>query len=462
MQQIGVTASNALVSSPSFAGSATGSAGMGQEPPASSLLGPGQLQFEGPPELQFEPGQMVEGQVVGTGDAGVTLMFGDTQVTASTNGMFVPGQFVSLQVDGQVQGKWLMGVAGTHHEAPISEQDVTDSLMALDVQPTEGNVEVAKALLSMGLPLSEANIGELAQALAQLSREASPSDATAAAFLKASSLPLTGSNLGSLSSFLAMQPFIGLQLMNLETSLRRLLNGNDTRSSMSERLVELLEETPSKLGLLALAPRQQSAQALARQMADAAYQQGSGAMGPFVSDDSDLSAWLAAVRERLNSELPGHAASTMSLLSEMQQNLQAIRLLNNGAAAQGSQYLQLPLRPSNETAEARLIYHVETGGYGAAGEEIVIELLVPTTSMGTVSWRIAVCDRRVSLDVALETDAACEAVKSSLVLLTSRLEALGFEVDAPVWRRRASSEQPRLTPIRTTVFESLERIDIQA
>lgn len=452
------------------AGLSSGLVARGQsQPNVDSHARPGTLTLDSAGPFKFQSGDMLRGQVVGREGGNVLLRFGQTTLGAATELPLAQGQHVDLQVTGQQDGKWGLQLVSSQLFTSMSEQDVNVALMQMNLPATETNVEVAKAMLSMGLPLSGEDIKSLAQGLAQLPREATPKDVLAAVFLKAGSLPMTPGNVQLLAHFMTEHPFIGAQLVSLQGGFRRLLRDESSRASMSDSLIHLLEEAPGLLGELVLEPRNPSKHATSRRLHNMAFQAGIESMGPHVGDDLDMKAWLESLRDRLR-ELPGVPAGQLAeMLAELEQNLAATRLMNAAAVAeQGSYYLQIPLAPSQLTAEARILYHVDSQGRPVVDDDnVVIELRVPTETLGVVSWRIEVADGRAAFDVAVDTEAGRAAVAEHLHVLMARVEGLGYTVVAPICRaaeKTEEAEQAGLGTVRVPVqaFERLERVDIQA
>lgn len=412
---------------------------------------------------------MLRGQVVGRDGGNVLLRFGQTTLGATTELPLEQGQHVDLQVAGQQGGKWGLQLVSSQLFTAMSEQDVNVALMQMNLPATETHVEVAKAMLSMGLPLSGEDVKSLAQGLAQLPREATPKDVLAAVFLKAGALPVTPGNVQILAHFITEHPFIGAQLVSLQGGFRRLLRDDSSRASMSEFLVQMLEEAPGVLGELVLEPHHASGRKAQRRLHDMAFQAGIESMGPHAGDDVDMQEWLKSLRERLRQQGGTLAGQAAGLLGDLEQNLAAMRLMNSAAAAeQGSFYLQIPLAPSQLTAEARILYHVDSQGQPVVDDDnVVIELRVPTEMLGVVSWRIEVTGGLVAFDVAVDTEAGRAAVAEHLHVLMARVEGLGYTVAAPVCRaaeKTEEAEQAGFGGVRVPgqAFERLERVDIQA
>jgi hypothetical protein len=439
----------------------------GPEAPARFDAGsaPNFLQLSNPGNLRLQPGMTMRGQVMGTEGNNVTLRFGDATLTATTGLPLTEGQHVDVQVTGQQQGKWNLQLLGSQLFTAMSEEDVTSTLMQMNLPTSEGNVEVAKTMVAMGLPLRGEDLQELVRNLAQLPREATPQDVMSAVFLKAGSLPLTSTNLQTLATFITEHPFIGAQLMGVGGSLRRLLDDPKSRASMSESLIEMLEETPGLLGEYVLDPLKLSGRKMQQRLHDMAFQAGIESMGPHGGDDFDMQEWLKRLREQLyrQGELTAEMGVAAGMFGQLEDNLTATRLMNAAAGAeQGSFYFQVPMKPRHDTAEARLIYHVD--GQGAPlldPENAVIELVIPTENLGLVSYMIVIRNGCVALDAAVDSEEAFRVLEGSLPTLMARLEALGYDLTPATCRPRAKTEQAAMAPVSAPELESLERVDIQ-
>lgn len=430
--------------------------------PRDTGTAPNSLQIGDTGDLRLQPGLLMRGQVLSTEGGNITLQFGEATLNATTELPLQQGQFIDVQVTGQQLGKWTLQLVATQLFTQISQEDVTSILMDLSLPPNDTNVEVAKAMVSMGLPLQRKDIQDLVRNLAQLGREATPQDTTAAVFLKAGALPMTETNVTLLSTFITEHPFIGFQLATLSATFRRLLADPTSRNSMSTSLIDLAEEAPGIIGEFILDPLKLSARKMQQRLQDMAYQTGIELVEPNGGDGFDIMHWLRQLREALYGEksFTPQMGLAAGLLSDLEESFDAMRLMN--AATQGSFYFQIPMRHDGDTAEARLIYHVDAQGRPLVDpDNIVIELLVPTRNLGCVSWRIGIRGGCVLLDAAVEDGAGRAVVQRYLPVLVDRLQGLGYEVVLPTCRPRAVSSQPEMPPIAAPDFETIERVNIQ-
>lgn len=441
----------------------------GGDEAAAPQLAPGMLALDDAGPFTFQPGEMLRGEVMGFDGGSVTLRFGDSTLGATTDVPLQQGQHVDLQVAGQQDGKWTLQVVGSQLFSAMTEEDVSAALLQMDLPVTESHVEVAKAMVSMGLPLGGEDIQQLTQSLSQLPREATPKDVLCAVFLRAGSLPVTATGVQLLASFITEHPFIGAQLLSLQGALRRLVRDESERTTMSDGLVQMLEEAPTVLGELVLEPHRASTRKTQRRLQDMAFQVGIESMGPHAGDDFDMQQWLQGLRERLQRQAGASAEQATALLADLEDGLAAMRLMNSAVTAeQGSFYLQIPLTPSQQTAEARILYHVDSQGRPVVDDDnVVIELRIPTETLDVVTWHITVSGGCATFDVAVDSEAARLALAEHLHVLMARVEALGYTVVTPVFHaleKREDAEQAGLTRVRVPVqsFDRLERVDIQA
>lgn len=426
------------------------------------------LAFDDGGALSLSTGVALRGQVVGAGEGNVLLRFGDLTFEAASAAPFHEGQHLDLEVTGQQQGKWTLQVTGSQLFTAMTEADVTSALVDLHLPASDVNVEVAKTLLSMGMPLQGDEIRDLGRSLAALPHDATSADVAAAVLLRSGALPMTQDNIMLLSQFIAQHPFLGLQMGGLQGALRRLLRDEASRASLPEAFTHALDEVPGLLGELVLDPLRERGPKMQRRLHDLAFQAGIESAGPGGGDDIDLKLLLQGLRERLRGLRVNGAllAETAACLDGLERSLSAVRLLNGSAAAeQGSFYLQIPLAPGESTAEARFRYHVDSQGRPMIdADNAVIELRVPTESLGVVSWRIVVANGVVSLDAAVDTEDARAAIEPHLDVLVGRLEALGYRCPRPTCSPRSKVEQAEAVRglVGGAPFDALERVDIKA
>lgn len=445
---------------------ATSPSAFGSTPPTFEPGLPNMLVLDDACGLSFEAGEQLQGEVLDQRESNVLLKFGETTVSARTALSLQQGQRVDLQVTSQPGGRVGLQVVGSQLLCPMSEGDVSLALLQLELPITETNLEVAKAMLTMGLPLQGEDIQALVHDLAHLPHDATPQDVQAAVLLKAGGLPVTPSSLQLLSHFVTEHPFIGAQLMDVQGAFRRLLRDEASRGTLSDALVEMLEGAPGILGELMLDLRQGGGRRAQRRLHGMAFQCGIEAAGPHGRDDLDMQTWLRQLRERLQAVGGGQAERAAAVMADLERSLAAMRLMNSAVTAeQGSFYFQIPLLPSEQTAEARLLYHVDAQGRPVFDpDNAIIDLRIPTVTFGVVSWRIVISRGRLVLDASTEDEAGCEALAAGIGELRARVEALGYAVAVPVCRARAKAEEAEQADVRLPArpFETLARVDVQA
>lgn len=452
---------NAGAAAPAMAGPTAAQA----PPPAAGTpaVTPGTLQLTTPGTLSLEPGMMLRGQVVGQEDDLVTLQFGRTQLTAFSGVDLEPGAFVDLHVQGQQQGKWSLLLVGSQQYVPMSEHDLSSSLLDLKLPVSEGTLQLARAMVEQGVPLEREGLQDLNRVLTQLPHEATPQDAQAATFLKAGNLPVTPQNVTVLANFILEHPFIGSQMMSLQQSFRRLVESTDGR--LPRDLEELLAEAPGMIGELVVDPRMRNRQKMQSNMQRMAFQAGIENLGPHVGDDTDYLEWLRFLRafmaehEARCPELIGAGC----LLDDLAENLAAQRLINGAAQAeQGAFYMQIPLQDGRQTAETKLIYHKDSEGRPQVdAHDTDLEIAVPTHHVGEVRYSVTIRDDRLAVDVTVASDEAARHFERYFPVLVDNLERIGYHVQGLACRPRAV-ELCGLQPVVSGTLERMERVSISA
>jgi hypothetical protein len=446
-------------------GPGLGDAGAAREGAAPLPMRPGMLALQTPGGLPLQSGMMLRGQVLGRDGDFVSLQFGRNILRAQTSLPLLVGAFVDLQVQGQQLGKWLLQLVSSQFHTPMTQQDVEGALLDMQLPVDDKSIALARSMVEFNVPLTASDLQELTRALAQMPDGASAGrEATmAACFLKAGNLPVLPQNIMTLANFLVQNPFLGLQLFQLQSAFRRLVESSD-RDRMPKELAELLASVPGALGELALDPSGRSMRKLYSDMRRMAFQAGIENMGPHVGDDFDMLEWLASLRKKLaqyDDSYP-EMASLRALLKNLSDNFAAHRLLNAAVTEQGAWYLQLPLRGTDRTIETRLIYHVDSEGRPFVDpDDVQLEIVVPTEHLGEVAWRVSIRKGVVALDVSVIEEGARSHLERFLPTLVDNLEEMGYHVQVPACRARGHEEQAGVKAIVSRELESLQRVNIQ-
>ena len=133
-----------------------------QTPFSFSSLPTGASEREG---LHLFPGRLVNVRVESIKpDGTVILKLGSNILEAYTNVTLQPDQEVTLEVQGQVEGKWYLKVLNPTAQAN-SSQDIGDLLESMGLPKSESMKTIAVRLLEFGLPVSRQNIVEVQRSL---------------------------------------------------------------------------------------------------------------------------------------------------------------------------------------------------------------------------------------------------------------------------------------------------------
>ena len=452
---------------------------MPQAPARLPAQGPGDLSARTLPGLNLRTGQVLFGQVTGRQpDGGLLLRLGGQTMTADARVPLEVGQQVQVQVQGQQQGQWQLQVVRTPFQ-PMSSQDLGQALARLNLPMTEGNVALAASMVEHGIPLTKENFTFLKAALAQAPAENLPAGAAqaqapggaaaqpgrvgAAWFLQSNQLPVTGQNISTLASFVAANPQLGQQLFALQGELRRLASSPQRQSSRS---LELLAQVPGLLGEVLLDPPGRSGGGKsARRLFDLARQAGIEThLGLQGGGDQDWD--LVSAMRDLRAALAGDAAGlevALGLMEDLEQNLQALRLINQATpdAGLGFYYLQVPLRQEPlESAEIWIRYRVEDeAGRVVDPGDLRIEFLISTENLGDLFCTLEVVDRTVHVDLGSHSEEVRAWVEGYLPVLVERLAAAGWTPG-----RVGATQRPfgGHSLVERRDFQTLESVNVQA
>ena len=415
--------------------------------------------------MPLEAGQLLRGRVMAREGDMVTLQFGRNLLQAATTLPLSVGAFLDLQVQGQQGGKWLLQFVGSQQFTAMSESDLTSLLLDMKMPVNDASVQLARTMVEFGVPVTHQEMQELTKMLGQFPGGASANKelVMAACFLRAGNLPVVPQNVLTLANFMVQNPFIGLQLFQVQQAFRRLVDAGG-RSALPKDLADLLDRLPGALNQLTLDPRGRNLRHMQKDMRRMAFQAGIEGMGPHAGDDIDMLLWLQSLRQRIassGSPLP-QLADLRSLLEDLMDTMAAQRLLNAAVSEQGSFYLQIPLKGGERTVETRFIYHVDSEGRPVLDPgDVRFQVMVPTDTMGDVSWQVTLKGGEVALEVSVAADQAREHLQRYLPALVDNLEKMGYHVQAVSCWARGHEEQAGLRPLASKKLETLERVNIQ-
>ena len=336
------------------------------------------------------------------------------------------------------------------------------------------NMELAKNMVEMRIPLTKENFSMMKQALAQTARPAGPgqqqpapmnSRVAATGFLQNSQLPVTPQNVTVLSNFLSNNPQVGMQMVTLNTELRKLAENTHIAA---KDLNKMIGEVQNGLGKMMMEPptraNQQAAMKNPKNLKDMAKQAGIefnlGSLGYGGGEEWDFAAILQRMRERFAQEGVGDE-KLLSLMRGLEENMQAQKLINSAKTESnlGYYYLQIPLDP--EAAEIWLEYTEDgDGNRQIDGQDCRIEFLVNTDEMGELHFLVEVRQGKASVFLGTASEEVRRFAAPFLPALAERVMALGYGRGhfRTVFRQHSGKREL----VEHTDFEELERYNVQA
>jgi hypothetical protein len=431
------------------------------------------FQLFNPADFSFENGETVNAEVMQSDPQSGQVMLGlpgadgPTVFLAQSDNPPPAGTQMQLQVQNQTNGLVTLSMSpGPQAASPhLDMADLANAMMDANLPTDDESVMLGRTMVEFNLPVTQSDFSELRQVLSQLpTQPASEQDMQAASFLKSADLPVTPQNVQTLATFLTQQPQLGMQLMTLQQSFRKLAENSEGRQFSSE-LSDMLGELPGLLGEYMLDPTGKNQAKLSSDLRRQAFQSGIEDMGPHVGDDFDMLEWLQSLRDRMQEEAPLDPAMARAggLLEELGDNLAAQRLMNSAVGEQGNFYFQIPMQPGDRTGEARFRYHVDGNGRPLLDpDNITLELLVPTRNLGSVAYNIAIRDGHIYLDAAVESQAVADRLRGALRSLVENLEKMSYHVQDVSCRLRAGKKAAGLQPVARAELETLGRVDCQA
>jgi hypothetical protein len=423
-------------------------------------------------QLAFQLGQMMRAQVEDEPQPGLfSLRFGDQSLLATSNLEMMLGEQILVKVSGMDDEFVNLQLVRQESPGEMSEEDVSNTLMQLDVPPQDGNVALAKGMVEMGVPLTKQDFQELQQALGQMPQgsDGAPNsqDVTSAAFLKLAQLPMTPENITVMTNFMTQNPMMGAQLFEVSQSLKKL--GQELEGDAPKDLQDLLQKVPGLVSEMTLTPGWPAKRKPQQNLHNMAFQAGIEGMLPFVNteDQWELAKIMRQMRESLAEATGEQAANAQALLKSVEDNLAAQKLVNRAEAEkiQGLFYLQVPIRFHDEetTAEVRIgVYKDHKGEPVVDAQNLRIEVGVHTIHLGTVSYLLTIRDGQVDVLTSVEDEVIRELIDQSLPHLSHRLAALGYAVSGARCKL-ADLEQSPVTPIvQKEDFQTMARINLKA
>lgn len=443
-------------------------AAKGGRPPGVSLSLP-----KGANPAMFRPGNMLHGQVAGFKNGAFTLRLGDQMLQAQSRLPLKVGDTIQLQVQGQNQGQIHLKLLSTP-ATKMTMADLSNTLSSMKLPVDSANMELAKNMVEMRIPLTKENFSMMKQALAQTARPAGPgqqqpapmnSRVAATGFLQNSQLPVTPQNVTVLSNFLSNNPQVGMQMVTLNTELRKLAENTHIAA---KDLNKMIGEVQNGLGKMMMEPptraNQQAAMKNPKNLKDMAKQAGIefnlGSLGYGGGEEWDFAAILQRMRERFAQEGVGDE-KLLSLMRGLEENMQAQKLINSAKTESnlGYYYLQIPLDP--EAAEIWLEYTEDgDGNRQIDGQDCRIEFLVNTDEMGELHFLVEVRQGKASVFLGTASEEVRRFAAPFLPALAERVMALGYGRGhfRTVFRQHSGKREL----VEHTDFEELERYNVQA
>ncbi len=422
-----------------------------------------------PQGFSMNPGQTMWGTITGRQGGFFTLQMGDYTLNARSNLPLSTGQNIQLTFNGIKGGQIELQLIKTSPFTRMSEADLSTALNNINVPADAKSVNIAKGMVEFGIPLTSQNFGEVSKALAQLPRPATMTDMAACSLLKDFNVPLTPNNIMTMSDFIARNPMLGAQLVELQTHFNK-----DVKKSKdsSKEMLSMIEETKESINGLTVSPKQQSPQGMGKNLKRLARESGierteyRGGMR-----DSEDEWELVALNRRLGkmvstdkTEKGTVLRSALTVVGNMQENFNAHQIINRGKPGSELAYyfIQIPLKLDNElvTVEARIKYYDEEEGRVVDPEDTRIEFDVTTERLGELHFDLKVKNGMINLDVGSQNEETLDFMEKFLPTLQENLLKTGYALKN--FRNKPLEDFSRPPLVRRENFETLEKVNVQA
>ena len=303
----------------------------------------------------------------------------------------------------------------------LNMRDLSAHLAKLNMPMTESNLKLAKSLLEFKMPLTKENLQDVKTALAMMSQK-TDGDLQAGVFMKLKSMGITPENAKALQTLFAKNPDIGKQLDNLHkmAAFFAASGGQFLNDSM---MATLMSQVASMFGDLIPEPNKGDKK-LAKKLKDLAEEVGiddeGGSIGQTKkSGKQPARKNLSNLKQKFNdkvSNLRGYIPKdheeileeTAELIRELDENLEAQRLINNAPSEDDDSfiYLQIPLRMSDGSAQTvHLMLDYE---YDLNGQKVVnpkntkLVFSIQTEDMGIINVIMNIWRRNISFHLETE------------------------------------------------------------
>lgn len=422
-----------------------------------------------PQGFSMNPGQTMWGTITGRQGGFFTLKMGDYTLNARSNLPLSTGQNIQLTFNGIKGGQIELQLVKTSPFARMSESDLSTALNNINVPADAKSVNIAKGMVEFGIPLTSQNFGEVNKALAQLPRPATMTDMAACSLLKDFNMPLTPNNIMTMSDFIARNPMLGAQLVELQSHFNKDIK--KTKDS-SKEMINMIEETKESINGLTVSPKQQSPQGMGKNLKRLARESGierteyRGGMR-----DSEDEWELVVLNRRLGkmvatdkTEKGTVLRNALTVVGNMQENFSAHQIINRGKPGSELAYyfIQIPLKLDNElvTVEARIKYYDEEEGRVVDPEDTRIEFDVTTERLGELHFDLKVKNGMINLDVGSQNEETLDFMEKFLPTLQENLLKTGYALKN--FRNKALEDFNRPPLVRRENFETLEKVNVQA
>ncbi|MCE7870202.1 hypothetical protein DYH09_07470 [bacterium CPR1] len=429
-----------------------------------------------PAGLSFPPGTRLQGEVTGKEKGQFLLRFGEHTLRAQAQVPLEVGQKLLVQVQGEKSGQLHLTIVPKPAQQ-MSHTDLSEALMHDHMPPSDENLSLAHSMVEHSVPVTRENLTFLKSVLAQVSQHAeqsgSPNQAStpnkvgATFFLQSNNIPVTPQNVLTLATFLTTNPQVGCQLMTLQTEFRKM---TESPSARSTRTMELLSEVPGLLGEVVIDPNRQASQKkTAKRLKDLARDMGIEArLGPgggAEEEDWTLAMALRHIRQGLAKDPEAaHLSRALSMIQELEENLQAHTLINQARTHElyGYFYLQVPLPlVAGDTAEVWIRYRQEEDGSRTVdSQDAKLEFLVCTEHLGELTFVVELFGGSAMVDVGTPSEEVRSFVQRFLPVLAERVQALGWGVTQIGATYRPFTGRRQV--VERQDFEQMERLSVEA
>ncbi len=327
----------------------------------------------------------------------------------------------------------------------LSMRDLSAHLAKLNMPMTESNLKLAKSLLEFKMPLTKENLQDVKTALAMMTQK-TDGDVQAGVFMKMKSMGITPENAKALQTLFAKNPELGKQLENLQkmAGFFAAAGGHVLNDSM---MSTLMSQVASMFG--DLIPEPNKDKKLAKKIKDLAEEVGIddeesniGQMKKSGKQSARKS--LSRLKQKLNdkvSNLRGYIPKdqeeileeTAELIRELDENLEAQRLINNAPSVDDDNfiYLQIPLKMGSSSHTVHLMLDYE---YDLNGQKVVnpkntrLVFSIQTEDMGIINIIMNIWRRNISFHLETERQEIKQHINKKAPDLIKKLRDRAYKV----------------------------------